>query len=394
MRVRTIELRILGVVLLGLWFTAFALVLVGYRPGGPVDILVGVAAIGPVLVAVAAVLWPPVARGDRPFTVIVWLGLAAVLLLVPSLAGLANQLAGGGPQTLLPSMEAAYPWLLALIATGLFAGLGIARRGLGETAIRRRRLLIGSAIAATMVLSSGVLFVTAAVSNELALADRPAITSAFGPVDPAIEPPSCDGALSAGTTARLRLTMDASIDNQYTGQVTIDGVRNGADVRWSGFAGTRLTLGNQGLARIGGEVWALSPGRPWTRMEAGRGAGQDLDRQLVLTALSDANRSVAEDRGLDVIEGARARHCRIVITGSTLRMALPAIELLVGQTDISRWDGELDYWVFADGELGQADGRISGPATSLDPEALLAGIRFRLLATSRGAPFVVSAPTR
>lgn len=394
MRVRTIELRILGVVLVGLWFTAFALVLVGYRPGGPVDILVGIAAIGPVLVALAAVLWPPVARGDRPFAAIVWLGLAAVLVLVPSLAGLVNQLGGGGPQTLLPSLEAAYPWLLALIATGLFAGLGVARRGLGETAIRRRRLFVGTVIATVMVLSTGVLFVTAAVSNELALADRPALTSAFGPVDPALEPPPCNGDLSAGSTARLRLTMDSSIDDRYTGGVTLDGVRNGADTRWSGFAATRLTLGNQGLARVRGEVWTLSPGRPWARAEASRGDGQDLDRQLVLSALTVANRSVAEDRGLDVIEGARARHCRIVITGAMLRTAFPMVELLVGQTDISRWDGELDFWVFADGELGQADGRVSGPATSLDPDALLAGIRFRLLATARGAPFVVSPPAR
>lgn len=394
MRVRTIELRILGIVLAGLWFTAFALVLAGYRPGGPVDILVGIASIGPALVALCAVAWPPVARGDRAVALIMWLGLAAILLLVPSLAGLVSQLTGGGPQTLLPSAEAAYPWLLALIATCLFAGLGIARRRLGETALRRRRLLVGSAAAAVMVLLTGGFFVTAAVSNDLALGDRPAITSPFGPTDPAIEPPPCEGPLSAGSTARLRLSMDSSIDNRYTGQVTLDGVRNGADVRWSGFAGTRLTLGNQGLARIGGDVWGLSPGSPWSRVEASRGKGQDMDRQLVLAALTGADRSVAEDRGIAVIEGARARHCRIVITGATLRTALPEIELLVGQTDVSRWDGVLDFWVFADGELGQADGRISGPATGLDPSALLAEIRFRMIATGRGAPYVVSPPAR
>jgi hypothetical protein len=130
-RVRAIELRILALVLVVLWAAAFVLVLVAYRPGGPVDLGVGLAAAGPILVAVAAVTWPPVAHGDRAFAATAWLGLAAVLLLVPSLAGIVGQLAGGGPQTLVPSAEAAYPWLLALIATGLFAGLGIARRRLG-----------------------------------------------------------------------------------------------------------------------------------------------------------------------------------------------------------------------------------------------------------------------
>ena len=45
-----------------------------------------------------------------------------------------------GAQTLLPSVEAAYPWVLALLGTSLFAGFGIARRVLGEAAMRRRRL--------------------------------------------------------------------------------------------------------------------------------------------------------------------------------------------------------------------------------------------------------------
>ena len=64
MRVRTIELRILGLALTALWTAAFLLVLLGYRPGGPIDLAVGLAAIGPIVVAVLAVAWPPVARGS------------------------------------------------------------------------------------------------------------------------------------------------------------------------------------------------------------------------------------------------------------------------------------------------------------------------------------------
>ena len=216
-RVRTIELRILGVTVAVLWLAAFGLVLLGYRPGGPVDILVGIAAIGPVLVAGAAVLWPPVARGDRAFAGIAWLALASMLLLVPSLAGLVTQLTGRGPQTLLPSLEAAYPWLLALVATGLFAGLGVARRRLGGASLRRARLVLGSAIAAVMVLLTGGAFAVAAIVNELALDERPAIASRFGPTDPALEPPTCTDPVVAGSTARLELRMDGSIDDPLHG---------------------------------------------------------------------------------------------------------------------------------------------------------------------------------
>src|SRR5215218_1798655 len=157
----------LGVALTTLWAAAFLLVLFGYRPGGPVDVAVGLAAIGPILIALAAVAWPPVAHGDRAFAGIAWLALGAILLLVPSLAGLVQQLEGRGPQTLLPSAEAAYPWLLALLATGLFAGLGIARRRLGGTAVRRRRLVVGSALGTGLVLVTESAFGAAALVNEL-----------------------------------------------------------------------------------------------------------------------------------------------------------------------------------------------------------------------------------
>jgi hypothetical protein len=391
-RVRTIELRILGAVLAVLWLGAFALVLLGYRPGGPIDILVGVAAAGPVLIAVAAVAWPPVARSDRAFTGIAWLALVAILLLIPSLGGLITQLSGRGPQTLVPSLEAAYPWLLALSATALYAGLGLARRRLGETAVRRRRLVLGSIVAVGLVLVAGTAFTSAAVVNELALGSRPAIGSRFGPTDPTMKLPACGDPLAAGATARLQLRMDGSIDGHYSGQVVLDGIRDGPDVSWTGFAATRLTLGQQGLTRAAGYVWLLSQGSTWTQVSATLGDGRDLDRQLVAVALTQANRNVAEDRGVDFIEGARARHCRITMDGSTLRRALPEIELIVGQTDISRWRGDVDYWVFADGQLGQADGRLVGPATSLDHDALLAGLRFRMLAFDRGLPITVLPP--
>lgn len=394
MRVRTIELRILAAALAGLWLVAFGLILGGYRPGGPVDILVGVAAAGPILIAIAALAWPPVANGGRAFAAIAWLALGAMLLLVPSLGGLVGQLTRRGPQTLLPSLEAAYPWLVALLATGLFAGLGLARRRLGETALRRRRLVLGTGLGVAMVLAAGSLFSTVAIVNELALGDRPAIASRFGPTDPDLEPPPCDGVILYGTTADLDLRMDSSLDGRFAGQVAIRGIRKGTDVRWTGFAATRLTIGQHGITRIADRTWELAPGRPWALAEAGRGLGVDLDRTLLLVALTPANRVVAEDRGTAFIEGARARHCRIAADGTMIRDALPEVELLVGRTDLSRWRGEVDFWVFADGQVGQVDGQISGPALDPEDDAAIAGLRFRITAVDRGLPITVIPPTR
>jgi hypothetical protein len=134
------------------------------------------------------------------------------------------------------------------------------------------------------------------------------------------------------------------------------------------------------------------PGRRWTKVALDEAAGRDLDRQLVFEALQPEDRAVAEDRGLAYIDGARARHCRIPIDGDMLRRALPQVDMLVGETDLSRWRGDLDYWVFADGQLGQADGRLTGPAGGLDPDALNALVRFRLTAVDRGLPITVLPP--
>jgi len=391
-RVRLIQLRILGAALTGCWLAAFILVLAGYRPGGPLDLLVGLAAIGPMLVAIAAVRYPPIARDERVFAGIVWLGIGAVLLLVPSLAGLVTQLTGRGPQTLLPSGEAAYPWLLALGATCVFAGIGLARRHLGDTALRRRRFVVGTLLGMVLLFVTGAAFASAAIVNELSVSNRVSIASRFGPTQSATEPPTCTDPVLAGRTARVQLTMDGTVDDRYAGQLAIDGIRDGTDVSWTGFAATREALGTFGVSRIGDRAWQLLPGRDWQRAAAAEVDGRDLDRQLVAVALTPSEQNAPEDAGLAYIEGALARHCRITLVGTTLRKALPEVALLVGDADISRWRGELDFWVFSDGQLGQADGRITGSAVGIAEGALQAGIRFRMLAYDRGLPVSVLPP--
>lgn len=394
MRVRVIELRILGIALAGLWTTAFALILAGYRPGGPNDLVVGLAAVGPALIALAAVAWPPVARGGRAFVAIAWLGLGALLILTPSIGGLLVRLGARGPQTLLPSVEAGYPWLLALVGTSLFAGLGIARRRLGETALRRRRLALGTAIGVALAISAGTLFAAASIANEVALRDLPAASSRFGPTDPTLEPPTCPGALDAGPTARLTGRLDMEVDGRRSGTVTIDGARNGEDFRWIGFAATALTIGQHGSARLADTAWSRAPRTGWVPVQPPFVTGQDLDLQLMRTALVPDNRAVAEDRGLASIEGARARHCRIALDGATFRAAFPQVALLLGDGDLARLAGELDYWVFADAQVGRVEVRVNGSAVGLVPDALLLTVRAELTAVDRGVAHAIERPSR
>jgi hypothetical protein len=391
-RVRVIELRILGAVLAALWVVAFGLILWGYRPGGPVDVLVGLVAGGPIAVAATAVVWPPVARSPRAFALVAWLGVVPILLLVPSIAGLVAQLQGGGPQTLVPSPEAAYPWAVALLLTGMFAGLGVARRRLGDRSPRRRRLLAGIALGVAATLATGTAFTAAAVYNELSLIGKPANTSRFGPTDPTLEPPPCDGPLTIGATADVSLQMDLAVDGSPTGQLAASGERSGMDVRWDGNVTSTVAFGRIGFARIGGNAWRLLPDTGWVTLPPSAVQGSDLDRELLLEALTPPQRTVVEDAGEAYVEGARARHCRVALDGDTLRRAVPEVSLLLGAADLSRWRGELDFWVFADGQLGQANGFANGPGLGIAADALTAEVRFSLTAIDRGQPVTIRPP--
>ena len=84
--------------------------------------LVGVAASLPLLVSVAAIVWPPLVRDNSGAAGVFWIGLAAALLLIPSIASVVGQLLEGGTQALLPSAEFLYPWALALLATSSLCG--------------------------------------------------------------------------------------------------------------------------------------------------------------------------------------------------------------------------------------------------------------------------------
>lgn len=378
--------------LLAAWTATAGVLLLAYHPGGPVDVLVAVAAGLPVLIALAAIAWPPVARGNRAFAVLVWLGLLTLLVLAPSIGGLVDQLIARGPQTLLPSVEAAYPWLLALIGTSLFAGLGIARRSLGEAALRRRRLARGVLIAAVLTAAVGSVFTAVAVGNGLAIRDQPAAASRFGPTAPDREPPVCDDVLSAGKSARLDLSIDGDVDGRPLGTVDTSGVRNGDDFRWLAYVATSAQLGQYGAARVGASGWTLEPGGGWQRVPASSVADDGLDTQVLREALEPGKRVVAEMHGVSFFEGARARHCRVAIDGPTFRRAFPQVAWLVGDADLARWRGQLDYWVFVDGQLGRVSGAADGDASAIRDAALQGRLRVTMTATERERDHAVVAP--
>jgi hypothetical protein len=392
-RVRTFELRLIALVLAACWVVAAGLVLIGYRPGGPIDVAVGLAALLPAIVALAGVRWPPVARGDRAFAAMLWLAAGSLLVLVPSIADVTSQLGARGVQTLLPSVEAAYPWILGLIGTCLFTGFGIARRRLGEAAMRRRRLVRGLSLASLLAASSAMVFAAVAMGNELALRDRVAASSRFGPTDVDREPPTCDGPMGIGPTARLGVRLEGLLDGRAMGSVELAGERDKADVRWLAYVATGRELGLHGAAVIGPDAWLRQPFGGWRRSTASEVGDAALDLTAFREALTPAARAAAESRGVGVIEGARSRQCRIAIDGPTFRAAFPQVVWLLGDADLAHWRGQLDYWVFLDGQIGRIAGSVNGDAADIQEGALQSTVRVELTATARGGGVQLTPPT-
>ncbi len=391
MRVRQFELRLLAVALTTLWAAGAGVVLLAYRPGGPLDLLVGIAAALPLLVSVAAIVWPPLVRSDGGSAGVFWLGLVAGLLLLPSIAGVTGQVVDG-TQALLPSLEVVYPWALALLATSLFAGLGISRQFINEIGVGRRRMAASLVFAVIATSVIGGIFAGVSLADEAALRGRPALHSRFGPTAANLVPLECTGALVSASSAKLELDLWADVDGRSVGTVNLTGVRSGTDVSWTAQVVRGADLFVQyGAVRLGSAAWLLSPGGAWAQVSASELDRDMVDASALAGALSIGNRATAEDRGFEFVEGARARHCRIAVDGDTFLASFPQAAWLVGTAKTSTWRGELDYWVFGDGEVGRIEGRVNGSAQEILPHGLLATVNLRLTATDRDVP--VSVPT-
>lgn len=362
--------RSVGVVLAGLWTALAAAVVIGYRPGGPADPLVGLATLVPCVVATAAVIWPPFDQDRRASAAFVWLGIASALLTVPLLTGILEVLAAGGRQTLLPSPEVAYAAALALLTTCLFAALGLARRWLPAAPLISRARVAGL-MAAGLALAGGTLFGTAALANEQALRERPAPSSAWGPTDTTVQPPRCDEPVLLGPGAQVDVSVTAVIDLDPVASASMTGLRQGSDESWTARRDGLFGAGTMSWSHVGAEAWLTEDDGPprlvtGDHYETYGGTEATLDGP-VLAAISDPDAlHVTQEIGLESFDGALARHCRRAMGGTLAIDAVLAMRWLASQPltlpsdALEAWRGEVDWWVFGDGQLGRAALRVSG----------------------------------
>jgi hypothetical protein len=391
-RVRLFELRLLAIALSSLWAIGGGTFLIGFRPGGPWDLAVGVTASLPFLVSIGAIFWPPLITSDRASAIVFWDGLVAGLLLVPSIASVARQILTGRSQELLPSAEVIYPFGVALMATTLFVGLGISRKLIPEVGLGRRRLVASVAFALITSILIGGTFAGVSLADDAALQDRPAADSRFGPTRAGLTPPSCDGPIQEAWTASVDLTLWGDVDRNSIGSVDLSGHRLGNDFEWSAQVVRSDLFGQFREERLSGRAWAQGPGQAWRSVDPAALDPDALDASVLADALSPGNRATAEDRGLEYVEGARARHCRIAVDGPTFQASFPQVAWLTRDASLETWRGQLDYWLFGDQELGMVTGSINGNASPVLGPGLQATVSVRLTATDRDAPLVIFPP--
>lgn len=399
-------LRFLAATLAGLWTALAASILVAYRPGGPFDLVVGAIAFLPAIVAAAAIAWPPLLREWRAAVAVAWLGIVAGLLVTPLLIEVIEALAAGGGHTLFPSAEMAYAAVLAMATTSLFAAIGVIRAKTGADVDTRRPIAAAVGSATLLTLIAAVCFGGAALANDIALRDRVQATSRFGPTDPSRLPPHCDEDLRLGPGASLDIRAEATIDGQRVGVATLDGSRSALDEMWVASLRSRFATGRAQYSRVAGVVRLSEDGHPAAPLDQDGfdllgTDGLTVDGPVRATALGAAGRPLADELGIELIEGAQARHCRVAIDGPTaVRSSLPLRWLAGGDLaeparSLDAWRGNLDWWVFGDGQLGRAAITVSGyPGDAWSTSGLQGELMARMNAVERTLPHaVVPVPT-
>ena len=168
-------------------------------------------------------------------------------------------------------------------------------------------------------------------------------------------------------------TCTRTIDLRPTGSVDLSGVRDGDDFRWLAYVATDRELGQvrRGADRTDwpgtGRRAAAGARRPPTDV-----ADETVDLQASETALTAGYRATARIAAIEVIEGAPRPALPDRGRRDTFADAFPQVRWLVGDADLDRWRGQLDYWVFLDGQLGQVAGSANGEAVGIEPDALQA----------------------
>lgn len=211
--------------------------------------------------------------------------------------------------------------------------------------------------------------------------------------------------VALGPAADLEVVAHGIIDGEDIGSATIRGVRSGLDESWSGSVESEYARARASYVRMGAQAWlglgALSPSRvPVDPFQLAGTDGLTLDGPVVAVVTSRLPAIVAEDLGVELVGGARARHCRTAVGGPTaLDTFLPLRWLAGGQLltvthPLDEWRGTLDWWVFADGQLGQASVNIHGyPGEAWPTTGISGSLIARLTALDRDRPHTVTRPT-
>ena len=405
-------MRLLAVVLTFLWAATGIVIAVAYRPGGPVDIAVALACFMPVVIADMGVIWPAKKLQRRHRLALVWVWIGAVLFTLPIIYGVGTTIATSGPQSLVPSAEAAYAGAIALLLTSFYSVVGIVHRRRGVRPLERRASWLALLAAAGLTIIAGLAFLFVAVVNEHDVREDAPATSRFGPTDPDVLPPDCDEPLLLGPAARVVITATSSLDNEERGTAILEGRRDGRDEAWGGSWEGLDGSGQRAYLRVGRRAWLnddtddpQAPGRTWREVPPDpfdlHGADElTMDGPPYALAAVPRGEIVPEDLGLEHIEGARARHCRTFIDGTTAMDTFLPLRWLLYDSDgrpegaISRWRGEMDWWVFTDGQLGLATVEVSGPLseTPLDDEGVRVVLAAELSATERDRVVDVTTP--
>jgi hypothetical protein len=401
-------LRLLAIVLAGLWVALAVAVLVAYHPGGPFDLLVRAAVFVPVVIAGMAVVYPPIGHDQREAAAIGWLGLIDVLLLIPLLAGVLQTLQNEASQSLLPSAEVAYAAVLTMALTCIFTALGVIQRHQRAVDTRRTWVIESLLLASALTLLATLVLGIPSLANELALVNRPATASRFGPTDASLPLPHCDVPPPIGGKAVLEGDATAMVDAQSVGEASLSGTRSGStqeqwQARLNGtFASGAASLDRKAMTAQVNDADGLRTLDPRDLGMADAG-GLTLDGAIAAyLATGDVGR-VAEDRGVELVENAPARHCRVTLDGPGALATSMLTRLLIDGTvdphpNLDAWRGSLEWWVFADDELGQAVVTIGGyPGDAWASSGLQATIVARMSATNRSGsaiiPSVSSSPS-
>ena len=100
---------------------------------------------------------------------------------------------------------------------------------------------------------------------------------------------------------------------------TSTALRVGDDFRWLAYVASSRQLGQYGSARVGDQAWIVGARHRLAAGRHGEVSDDTVDLQALDVALTPGYRATAEDHGIEVIEGARARRCRIAVDGTDVR---------------------------------------------------------------------------